>query len=229
MFGNMVTEAMLSRRQAISWAISQDVDVISISLGFSGTVDLAIREAVANAQKLRKDGSQVLIFAAASNVGANSSSAIAYPARLTGVFCIFSASTFGKESTFSPKETEDTYPNLSTLGEYVTSAWPACKGENPKDKNPTHVYSGTSVATPIAAGIAALIIEFGKNAEAKGVTDLSFVGLGTHEGMRSVLQKIANEKTHFLSSQIFEGREPPAVGALISEKLWDAGFRSMEK
>lgn len=42
-----------------------------------------------------------------------------------------------------------------TLGEGVNSAWP----EHPKE-GPGKRQSGTSVATPIAAGIAALVLEF---------------------------------------------------------------------
>lgn len=103
--------------------------------------------------------SQTLLFAAASNDGANLGRA--FPAKYPGVFCIHSTDGYGNPSTFNPTA-DDKDVNFSLLGESVSSHWPVGKsGHN----QPVRVMSGTSVATPIAAGIAASVLSFVRQQE----------------------------------------------------------------
>ena len=102
---------------------------------------------------------QTLMFAAASNDGANLGRA--FPAKYPSVFCIHSTDGNGNPSTFNPTADEKDV-NFSLLGEHVRSHWPAGKnGHN----DIVNVMSGTSVATPIAAGLAASVLSFVRQQE----------------------------------------------------------------
>lgn len=103
--------------------------------------------------------SGTLLFAAASNDGANLGRA--FPAKYPSVFCIHSTDGNGNPSAFNPTA-DDKDVNFSLLGEQVSSHWPTGKnGHN----EPVKAMSGTSVATPIAAGLAAAILSFVRQQE----------------------------------------------------------------
>ena len=135
--------------QAIDHAVKQwKVDIISMSFGIREYHEL-MSTAISNALNKR-----TLLFAAASNDGANLGRA--FPAQYPSVFCIHSTDGNGNPSKFNPTASE-TDVNFSLLGEHVSSHWPA--GMNGHDQT-VNVMSGTSVATPIAAGLAALVLSF---------------------------------------------------------------------
>jgi Subtilase family len=132
-----------------------DVDIISMSFGLRGPVDEV--RAVIEAYCHKK-----IMFAAASNNGGNFGRA--YPADDLNVICMHSTDGEGNKSKFSPSPQEDR-PNFSILGESVESSWPpgveGCQ-------QPVRCMSGTSVATPIAAGVAATVLAFARHHEQKG-------------------------------------------------------------
>lgn len=93
----------------------------------------------------------VSMFAAASNDGRLSG--VAFPANLRQVICVNSHDGYGQPSIFNPRPYSGT--NLAIIGEYVEAAWPV-------GDHITARLAGTSIATPIAAGIAALILEYSR-------------------------------------------------------------------
>lgn len=102
-----------------------------------------------------------IILAAASNSGLGTLSNMAYPAWNEGVIAINSANARGRPSDFNPPVVEG--KTLTILGENVPSAWAtvatAEAGGAAADIAATKRLSGTAVATPIAAGLVALLIE----------------------------------------------------------------------
>jgi len=118
-----------------------------MSWGFNHDV-VPIREALQDAHQ-----KGVLILASASNSGANDP--ITFPANLPFVVCIGAADGLGNKSDFtSYKFGEEKY---IALGVAVSGA----KARFYEDKKLLEERrSGTSTATPIAAGIAALLIGY---------------------------------------------------------------------
>ncbi|KAH6976457.1 peptidase S8/S53 domain-containing protein [Ilyonectria sp. MPI-CAGE-AT-0026] len=185
--------------QAIYHAIETlDVDIISMSFAFEEE-ELAIKDALYNAKK--KSLKPVLMFAAASNNRALQNQPIGYPARVNDrVICVNSSTIQDEKSSFSPHGIPG-WPNLSAVGENVLAAWPTSKS------GPWKRMSGTSCATPIVAGVAALILDFAK----KDIPELRNqhgwnarkAELWETLGMRSVLRRCLtdeykDEKYNFL-------------------------------
>jgi subtilisin family serine protease len=131
--------------------------------------------------------SRVLMFAAAKNDGANSG--IAYPANQDQVICVNSTDGHGNPSKYNPSPIMG--QNLSVLGEDVLSSWPV------KFKLGMQRKSGTSYATPIAAGIAAIVLEY-------------------------ALEKLPNEESYAIK-KLRTPRGMQAVLGLMSEDRW--GYR----
>ena len=109
-------------------------------------------------KKAQKDN--VIIIASASNEGGNRT--ITFPARLKNVFCICSADGKGFPSRFNlPIEAKKQAETFSALGEGVKGACPmTSKTETETSEPPFTRMFGTSVAAPIVAGIAAILIDY---------------------------------------------------------------------
>ena len=116
-----------------------------MSFGFQEKVD-GIKSAISYAYD-----KNVIMLAAASNDGGNSG--IAWPARLHEVICVNATDGKGNKASFNP-DIDPHADNFSILGTNVESCWPSHLKEGVQVRK-----SGTSCSTPIAAGIAALLLE----------------------------------------------------------------------
>lgn len=131
---------------------------------------------------------EVLIFAAASNEG--NRDRILFPAGEPEPFCINSSNGYGDASEFNSPHQKD-HENLSILGEGVRSTWlqrPSSSGEGDNTKPSWAVRRGTSVATPIAASVAAIVIHFGRQWEPSGHEKLE-----TCRGIKCILKSMATK------------------------------------
>jgi len=150
---------------------------MSLSWGFSrdqpGIED--IEKALIDAHK-----NNIVILAAASNEGGLNK--VAFPARLYDyVICIGATEGYGAVATFTT--TDPDLQNYATLGKAVSGA--SLKGLWYKS-NATELRSGTSTATPIAAGIAALLIDYARR------NDLKLEK--SHKSMLKLFAKISYDK-----------------------------------
>ena len=161
------------------------VDIITMSFGFLDEKEPGCSEL--GAAILRAHASRVLMFAAASNVGAHGA-APAFPARLSNVFCIYSGDGMGNCARTNPTAHRYRY-NFLTLGEAVESAWPKALSENPWTKR----KSGTSFATPIAAGIATFLLPYAY--QTLPLEDA--LKFKEHDKMRDWLFHVSNERNGY--------------------------------
>ncbi|UPK98149.1 hypothetical protein LCI18_009084 [Fusarium solani-melongenae] len=145
--------------KAINYAVSEwKVDIVTMPFGIREHNE-PMTAAVVNALYCGK----TLMFAAVSNDRENLGRA--FPAKYPGVFCIHSTDGNGNPSAFSPTAHERDV-DFSLLGENVSSHWPfGKKGHHQHVK----AMSGTSVATPIAAGLAATVLSFVRQQEQRMV------------------------------------------------------------
>ena len=98
----------------------------------------------------RAAAKSTILLAAASNSGNRHS--IAWPARAEQVICIHSLHGNGDHSSYTPNSRAQDY---GILGQAVLSYWP------PHLDAGISVYrSGTSCAAPIAAGVAAIVLDY---------------------------------------------------------------------
>ncbi|KAK4173798.1 peptidase S8/S53 domain-containing protein [Triangularia setosa] len=175
--------------RAIRWAVGQGVDIISMSFGYrtaSSEITSAIRHAFSQ---------NVILFAAASNSGVNPRSPISFPANLRQVICVHSSDGSGNPSPRNPPPIPDC--SLAILGEGVAAAWPQNLYTERDDM--LRVASGTSVATPIAAGLAALILEYAAQEGPEGETVTRWMQLRHCDEMRKMMHVLARDRGGYRS------------------------------
>jgi hypothetical protein len=127
----------------------QEVDVISLSWslggGHSPVIEAAIQKAISNG---------IIVLAATHNEGENEE--IEFPASLPNVFCIGAADGNGGIPSVNPLQGKS--EKFAALGIAVEGAGPSPR---PIENHQTfYQKDGSSVATPIAAGIAANLLEY---------------------------------------------------------------------
>ena len=189
------------------WAIDHKVDVMSLSWGLpksNTNIEKALQQAYEH---------NIVIVAAAANYAGRHD--IAFPAKLKDyVICIGSADGNGNISRFSAESGE--LEKYAAPGEAVRGASIADTNRMSPftgivrfsfAKNDTERRDGTSVATPIAAGIAALFIEYTRH------TPLKCKDAGNHENMLKLFSEISESQGYqtyrFLKpSRLFNDNDP---------------------
>jgi hypothetical protein len=122
------------------------VDIINMSFGWDKDDHEAVRNAISHAKR-----NKVLMFASTSNYGIGPPNDILYPARSSDVIAIDAADGVGDPASFNPTSEDETgKTRFTALGVAVKYQF--------SEKR----MSGTSFASPIAAGIAALVLEFAR-------------------------------------------------------------------
>ncbi len=161
-----------------------NVDIIVLSFGFERE-DEAIRLVVQDASNKGK-----IILAAASNSGSIiPDKRVSYPARIQGLtLSIRSATGHGERSHASPKPSNGD-DNFMVLGEGIKAAWPLHLNEG----SPTRYVSGTSFATPVAAGIASLVLEFSiqQGKHGPNIAKESAGTLWSYRGIQKIFQNMS--------------------------------------
>ncbi|KAK4209363.1 intracellular serine protease [Rhypophila decipiens] len=191
--------------KALKWA-GEHADIINLSFGLrlgEASQYKDLQDEITRLVKARK-----LIFAAASNTGGNGTRP--WPANQLGLFCIHAANEPGKPNRVDMNpDPEEWLDNFSTLGQEINSYW---KGEY-------RSISGTSFATPVAAAIAANVLEFARHKlSADVVTHFSSYG-----GMRTLFRShmvnnSMNGVYHYLrpwKEGLWDGRTEDEVAARL--------------
>ncbi|XP_066301000.1 uncharacterized protein [Branchiostoma lanceolatum] len=169
--------------EAIDWLLNDKagpknycpVDIISMSFGCN-SFDSDLRRAVSEAV-----GRGKVVVAAASNDGRKKLTNIAFPARFGDVICVGSCNNLGQPSSFTPTGREIDFLAPGEDIEAPSSSY--CEYQT---------RSGTSEATPIVAGIAAMVISYAETTG--GRTMRSTV---SHTAvMREILRKMASMPGH---------------------------------
>ncbi|KAK1069433.1 hypothetical protein LTR33_010906, partial [Friedmanniomyces endolithicus] len=188
--------------QAVRWAVKEmGVDIVSMSFGWpKEDKSRSISQAIETASTER-DG-RVLFFAAASNSGGDY--AEWFPASHDFVNAIRATTSEGSFDTFNAPPNFSGADVLGTLGIDVL-------GASRDPENPERSDSGTSFATPIAAAIAALVLDAAKmNAQASSgqLNNDTYGTLRTRQGMRKMffaesMSRKMNERSWYLSADLF--------------------------
>src|SRR3989344_1660226 len=173
---------------AMDWAVKNGMQVVNLSLGSSRNPGTAVKTAFDNAEK-----AGVVIAAAAGNSGnkAGKGDNIIYPAKYASVIAVGATtdSTDNQRASFS--STGSTL-ELMAPGVSVLSTWnDSISYLNPQpfclDSVCYYKYgSGTSMASPHVAGVAALVI-------AAGVPDYNRDGVINNRDVRAILDATATD------------------------------------
>ncbi|KAI1123342.1 hypothetical protein F5Y10DRAFT_270207 [Nemania abortiva] len=194
-------EADIYIAKAIDWAIENQVDIISMSFGCETDVTV-VADALDRASSVQHEDSssriqrkKIILLAAASNNGRNSKRT--FPARHEGVIAIHSLDGNGNDEGGMNPSREGYFENFGTLGLGIKTSWdelrfqPTPSLDIPGNVAPVTKYkSGSSYATPIAAGIVANCIEWIDYMKAKGrLGPLQYASLRQPRGIRLMLKK----------------------------------------
>lgn len=145
-------------------------------------IEEAIRNATFQAPRI--------IFAAASNNGKNDPRA--FPANCEQVICVHASEGNGEDGAINP-EAESGF-NFMTLGMGIELMERVLQPGKKFPKYRKVIRSGTSFATPIAAGIAATVLDLASRVEAiNGRTNKK---LRRREGMEKMLRMMSTPKSN---------------------------------
>lgn len=131
---------------AIRYAADHDIDIISMSLGAASDYQGVLESACSYAY-----GKGVLIVAAAGN----EAGAVSYPAALSTVIAVSATGHYYDDEGLEV----DYFASFSNYGSEVELSAPGVSVESTYKDGTYAIASGTSMATPHVAGVAALVLE----------------------------------------------------------------------
>jgi len=178
------------------------IDILNMSFGFPDADEPSLDPLRSALQDIHTSN-KVIILAAAHNDGGNE--AVMWPAsERTCVICVNSADGDGNPSSFNPTQQS---PRFCTLGEGLELRLTGGQMERAKSdaQDPskvakTRIESGTSFATPVAAALVAMILQF-VDSEVDG-SDLSekqkqrLKKVRTRQGILRIFQERCVDQSH---------------------------------
>ncbi|KAJ3544070.1 hypothetical protein NM208_g3244 [Fusarium decemcellulare] len=170
--------------KAIQYSVETwDVHIISMSWGFKNEHS-CISDDIRLAHARDK-----IMFAAASNEGANLPAGLGatFPASMREVICINSSDGYGNQSDLNPPARNGDF-NFSTLGEAVLAS---------SSSSELTRQTGSSFATPIAATIVALLLEFIMQKQIFRADTKLKQQAATKDGVTKLLHAIGNPVSGF--------------------------------
>lgn len=200
----------------IDWAIENNIDIVNMSFGgqqYSKILEQAVKVAYLN---------NILIFASAGNDGASSADSINYPAKYAEVISVGAIDKDNKRGDFS------------SIGPDLELVAPGVEIYSTSKDGGYITKSGTSMASPHAAGVAALLWSKDKtvlNEYIRGLLDCSAAKLGekNYYGFGKVdAAKALDSYTEFMSKQkardLKTGRKVPQRGQ-VKVRETDSGLQ----
>lgn len=152
--GNDGSGNSLEIDRGIQWAAAKGADIINLSLGSNSVSFSKAQQKKSLYEDLAKQG--VIVFAAAGNDGAINGASVNYGGRRAYQYS-FPAS-YDKVIAVASTTSRNSLSNFSNRGEFIDIAAP---GSDTLSTYPGRTYrslSGTSMATPVAAGAYALAL-----------------------------------------------------------------------
>ncbi|KAH7303796.1 peptidase S8/S53 domain-containing protein [Stachybotrys elegans] len=176
--GEEVPQTASRVARAIQHAANPDqgwgVDIISLSLSLGKSPDRTLVEGALEYAKSKG----ALVFASASNNRHDRELEIGFPASAGELtICINSHNENSERSPYSPLP-QPGRANLAVLGQGITAAW--------KD-NSMVVQEGTSISTAVAAGIAAIVLDYARQLKTRSMRAVwSYDGQVERNGLRDI-------------------------------------------
>lgn len=157
--------------EGLDWAVAHDIDVVNMSLGtstYSWLFELVVQDTI---------DSGVVVVAAAGNSGPGANT-VMYPAKFAGVIAVSATNS----------DSLNTIASFSSRGPEVDLAAPGVSVFSTYKNQSYATLSGTSMASPHVAGVAALVLS-----SSIGADDLDHDGVWDPNEVEARLERTAQD------------------------------------